>query len=133
MRIVLNAGMADLIAEWVETDEVIPPSVPGWKVVDETANGRTFVNPKIKMVVIASVAQEADGKRWLHVSCSLRNRLPSWSELRMVKDTFVGKDRTAIQVLPPESQHVNIHPFYLHLWSCLDGDVTPDFRFMGMI
>jgi hypothetical protein len=133
MRGVTFSNLAELTAEWIDTDEVVPRSVPGWHVIDENANGRRFVHPKTKMIVIATASQEADGKRWLHVSCSFRNRLPNWAELRMVKDAFIGKERTALQILPPEAEHVNIHPFCLHLWSCLDGDVTPDFRFMGMI
>jgi hypothetical protein len=28
--------------------------------------------------------------------------------------------------LPPKAKHVSIHPGVLHLWHCLDGDVTPD-------
>lgn len=45
-------------------------------------------------------------------------------QLRVAKFTETS---TALQVLPPRAKHVNIHPFCLHLWCCLDGDVTPDF------
>jgi hypothetical protein len=43
-----------------------------------------------------------------------------------VKELFIGGDRQAIQVMPPRSNHVNIHEV-LHLWHCLDGDGLPDF------
>jgi len=83
------------------------------------------------LAVIASGATEKDGRRWLHVSLSRPSRLPSWEDLREVKDTFIGKDRKAVQVLPPEAEYVNRHPHVLHLWSCFDGDVLPDFRREG--
>lgn len=78
--------------------------------------------------VLCSARVERDGKRWMHVSCSTPTRLPTWDELRLVKDTFIGRDRLALQLLPRQAEYVNDHPYTLHLWSCLDGDVTPDFR-----
>lgn len=85
------------------------------------------------LLVVCSARVESDGKRWIHVSCSRPNRLPTWQDVRRVKDVFIGKDRRAIQVLPPAAEYVNIHPHCLHLWSCLDGDGLPDFRVMGQI
>lgn len=68
---------------------------------------------------------------WLHVSVSFPNRLPSWADMREVKETFCGKERESYMVLPPEKQYVNDHPFVLHLWCAIDGPVLPDFRRMG--
>jgi hypothetical protein len=59
--------------------------------------------------------------------------MPSWEDCRLVKDTFIGRDRRALQILPPASEYVNIHPYCLHLWSCLDGAGLPDFRHGGQI
>jgi len=86
-----------------------------------------------KVTVIVSGSTEADGRRWLHVSVSRPSRLPTWDDLREVKDTFIGRDRKAIQVLPPAAEYVNIHPNVLHLWACLDDDGLPDFRKEGGI
>lgn len=85
------------------------------------------------LLVIASGATEADGKRWIHVSLSRPSRLPSWEDVREVKDTFIGPDRKAIQVLPPKAEYVNVHRYTLHLFCCLDGDPLPDFRKAGII
>ena len=79
------------------------------------------------LFVMASGTVEEDGKRWLHVSASRNGQLPSWSDLREVKDVFIGRDRYAFQVLPPPSHYVNFHPHVLHLWACLDGEPLPDF------
>lgn len=83
--------------------------------------------------VICTARVFGDGRRWMHVSCSKPLELPSWDDLKLVKDTFIGRDRTALQVLPRAAEYVNIHPYVLHLYACLDGDVTPDFRVEGTI
>lgn len=86
-----------------------------------------------KLAVICSATVEEDGRRWMHVSCSKPRCLPTWEDIRLVKDTFIGRERRAIQVLPPESEYVNLHPYVLHLWSCLDDDGLPDFRKEGQV
>ena len=78
--------------------------------------------------VMISCARYDDGKRWLHVSVARRNRqAPTWELYVQVKELFIGPERTALQVLPPRSKWVSIHHGCLHLYHCLDGDVTPDF------
>lgn len=77
---------------------------------------------------------EWDGQTWLHVSLSHPNRIPSYGELKRCKECFVGKDKKAIQVFPPESEHVNINENCLHLWHRMDADCIPDFtKGMGTI
>jgi hypothetical protein len=101
---------------------------PSWKAMPEkdTMDGRWWVSTD-KLKVLVSVGQELDGKFWLHVSFSRKDRLPSWFDIKRVKDAFIGETKTAYQVLPPKSHYVNIRETVLHLWHCLDGDVTPDF------
>lgn len=108
-------------------DDVIPRVLPpNWRMVDRSLDGAAF-KCSDGLGVILSIAVEEDDKLWLHVSCSRARQLPSYEDLRRVKGLFIGRDRTALQVLPPEAKHINIHPFCLHLWCCLDGNVTPDF------
>jgi hypothetical protein len=85
------------------------------------------------LMVVWSAVREADGRRWVHVSLSRPSRLPSWDDVREVKDTFIGRDRRALQILPPQSEYVNKHKYVLHLWHCLDDDGLPDFRHEGQI
>jgi len=80
------------------------------------------------LVVIVSANVERDGRTWLHVSLSRASKLPSWSDLRAVKNAFIGPEKMAVQVLPREAEYVNLHPFTLHLWHCQDTDPVPDFR-----
>lgn len=108
-------------------EEVIPRVLPpNWRMLDRSVDGASF-RCSDGLAVILSLAVELDEKLWLHVSCSRARQLPTYDDMRRVKDLFVGRDRTALQVLPPAAKHINIHPYCLHLWCCLDGDVTPDF------
>ncbi len=73
-----------------------------------------------------------DGALWAHLSVGGKKpaREPSFREMRWCKDFFLG-DRKAIQVLPPRSEYVNVHPHVLHLFSALEKDPLPDFRHKG--
>jgi hypothetical protein len=57
----------------------------------------------------------------LHISVAYPDRLPSWRDLREIKDAFFGPDKAAAQILPETSEYVNVHPFVLHLWEIPDG------------
>lgn len=57
---------------------------------------------------------------WDHVSISLPNRTPSWSEMCFVKELFFDDDETVVQFHPKKSDYVNFHPFTLHLWKKQD-------------
>ena len=104
-----------------------PAALPdGWRLTETLLDG-AFYKHADGLLVCASAMKFDDGKFWLHVSCSRRDRLPSWADLRRVKDIWIGRDKTALQVLPPASDYVNLYPNVLHLWWCLAGDVTPDF------
>lgn len=58
----------------------------------------------------------SDGLQWEHVSVSLPNRSPTWSEMCFIKDKFWDKTDCVIQYHPAEEDYVNYHPYCLHLW-----------------
>ena len=64
-----------------------------------------------RMVVIAS-----NDEGWDHISVSRKNRVPNWAEMSYIHRIFFNDDETAMQLHVPVSQHVNNHPFVLHLW-----------------
>ena len=104
----------------------IPSVLPAsWSLVRTTLDGAAWVTNH-GLSVIGSVATEQDGKRWVHLSCARSGRLPSWFDLREVRDVLLG-DAVAYQVLPSKSRYINLHPNCLHLFHCLDGDPLPDF------
>ena len=81
--------------------------------------------------VIASVCLY-NGWEWLHVSFSRPNRIPSYEEVQLVKENFIG-DRKAFMVFPTKEHYVNIHKYCLHLWYSKDNPV-PDFDInMGIL
>lgn len=105
-----------------------------WRVVRESDNGRAAECRGL--AVIETVNREADGRRWHHVSLSRAGRLPTWDDLKVVRNLFIGEDDECYQVLPPRARYVNRHNFCLHLWRCLDvpeGAVLPDFRHDGEV
>ena len=104
---------------------------PKLKNVTQTPNGHHGYYQNLFCVVTQSV--EKDSKNWLHASVSRRDKkIPTYAEMMILKELCIGDHRTALQVFSPKNQHVD-HAGprgveVLHLWSCLDGDVTPDFR-----
>lgn len=71
--------------------------------------------------VLTVVASSGDG--WDHVSVSRTNRCPNWPEMEFVKRRFFKDDETAMQLHVPEADHVNFHPFCLHLWRPYDVEI----------
>lgn len=92
-----------------------------------------YLEDETGLRVILSYSTERDGKIWQHVSVSREGRVPSYEELCMVKETLVGPEKGAVQVFPPKEEHVNYHPYCLHLWHCCDGNPLPDFRREGKV
>lgn len=79
--------------------------------------GKAFTNTLSGLLVLASTDIMEDGSRYLHISCSYPDRLPTWDDLKIVKNIFIGEDREAFQVLPKKEDYVNLHPHCLHLWA----------------
>jgi hypothetical protein len=79
------------------------------------------------LYVIFSISKEIDNKLWLHVSFSRTGRIPDYSDICRIKEHFIGDDKKAIMVFPKKEEHVNLMPYCLHLWHCIDGDELPDF------
>lgn len=60
------------------------------------------------------------GCGWNHTSVSPTKRriMPSWEDMKILKD-IVFKDEDAVyQIIPPKSQYVNNLDNCLHLWEC---------------
>jgi len=104
------------------------PALPAtWEILKRSPDGYLAAHNFTRQSVIVSEAVELDGKRWVHLSTAFPSRLPTWAELVKTKELFLGEESRALQIVAPRSEWVNIHPYCLHLFVCLDGDVTPDF------
>jgi len=107
-----------------EAPRVLPPL---WREVQRSPDGTTaYQNHHIRVILSCSI--ELDGRAWLHLSISTRERIPNWNELGQAKRVFLG-DREAYQVIPPKARYVNINERVLHLFALLDEKETalPDF------
>lgn len=60
---------------------------------------------------------------WDHVSVSRQNRCPNWPEMEYVRQLFFKDDETCMQLHVPKSEHVNTHPYCLHMWRPLDCEI----------
>lgn len=101
----------------------------GWRQVDSPIPYQlAFLHKSKYLKVMVGYEDYPDGKRWLHFSMSSKGRCPTWEELVEAKEAFLGTETKAIQVIPPRSEYVNIHPHVLHLWVEVNGrDGLPDF------
>jgi hypothetical protein len=53
---------------------------------------------------------------WDHVSVSRPSRCPNWPEMDFIKRRFFEDHETAVQFHVARADHINIHPYTLHLW-----------------
>jgi hypothetical protein len=84
--------------------------------------------------LIVTQAEQDDGEEWLHASIAWRHNMPTYDDLTMLHRAVFGRRRWAYQVFTPDTEHVNIHRYALHLWGRADGArVLPDFGRFGSI
>lgn len=53
---------------------------------------------------------------WEHVSVSTAHRTPNWREMEFIRDLFWMSHEIVLQFSVPRDQHINEHPYCLHLW-----------------
>lgn len=74
----------------------------------------------------------SSGGGWDHLSVSTKERCPTWEELEHVRKLFAKPDETWMQLHVPEREHVNCHPYCLHLWRPLHRAIpTPPSIMVG--
>jgi len=69
---------------------------------------------------------------WQHVSVSLPNRCPSWSEMNYIKSLFWNDNETVVQFHPKKSEYVDNCKFCLHLWRHKDDHELPPSMLVGL-
>lgn len=110
-------------------DRVFNQVLPfGWKKERSPSDGCAWSSGEgLDRLFVIGTIECHDGKFWAHLSCSRIDRLPSWDDLKLMRNVFLGNTKKAVQILPPEAEHVNIYSNVLHLYHGLDGDGLPDF------
>jgi hypothetical protein len=123
-EVIANAIAKTEKPEGWDAPRVLPTN---WREVQRSADGTTAYQ-SFHVRVLLSCSIELDGRAWLHLSISTRERIPNWQEIGHAKRTFLG-DREAYQVIPPKARYVNINERVLHVFALLDESQTalPDF------
>ena len=98
-----------------------------WTLIEKRQDGISYRHSIAQGLTAIFSVEYHGGMCWLHASIARIDKIPDYKDLCKLKKEFIGKDSKAIMVLPKESEHVNIHPYVLHLFSCLDGYILPDF------
>lgn len=57
----------------------------------------------------------------LHISLSYGDHIPSWEDIRAVRDAFYPDTVDCMMVLPRTEDYVNLHPYTMHLWQTPEG------------
>lgn len=117
----------------IDLNPLLPRVLPdGWSYLDRFGDGYRVTHRGGLRIIISGA--EYDGREWLHLSMSRKDRLPSYEDMKHAKEIFLGNDRWAAQLFPPVKYHVNIHQFCLHLWCPVTGDLPwPNFGEGGTI
>ena len=109
-----------------DAPRVLPAS---WREIERDQDGGAkYRNAAASLACILTCNVELDGRAWLHLSVSHAKRIPTWGEMRVCKEQFLG-DREAYSVMPPRARYVNLHNNVLHLFALLDEtqSALPDF------
>jgi hypothetical protein len=77
-------------------------------------NVGAFIIPQARHDPLRVIA--SDGEGWDHVSVSLPNRCPVWREMCLVQSLWFREDEVVMQLHVAAKDHINVHPFCLHLW-----------------
>jgi hypothetical protein len=112
------------------TDRDLPKHFRGFD-GDETCGAFVVPSP-IDKGPIRVIASSDFG--WEHVSVSRRNRTPNWTEMSHIKGLFYKDDETVMELHVPKSDHINEHPYCLHLWRPTHQEIPrpPAFMVGGM-
>jgi len=70
-----------------------------------------FCRAGIWLKVIAS-----DGLGWEHVSVSTVTRCPTHAEMEFIREQFWRDDECVMLLSVPRTEHINCHPYCLHMW-----------------
>jgi hypothetical protein len=63
-----------------------------------------------------------DGQTRIHMSVSHANRLPTWEEMKELREKYLPLNRDFIMFFPKIEDYVNIHPYCLHLVELKESD-----------
>jgi hypothetical protein len=69
----------------------------------------------------------ADGQTRIHMSVSHSDRLPTWEEMKNIREELLPLNRDFAMMFPNVRDYVNIHPNCLHLIELKPSDRLSSF------
>ena len=76
---------------------------------------------------IAITQDSINGQKRIHMSVSHFSRLPTWTELKIVREELLPMNRDFIMFFPREEDYINLHPYCLHLTELKPSDKLNNF------
>jgi hypothetical protein len=76
-----------------------------------------------------TVVQEGDD-RW-HMAISMRNRVPTWDEMKYAARKVLPQDLYYVLCFPPDRDWMSVHPHCLHLIQTRDQWLIDQMKFEG--
>lgn len=83
--------------------------------IGDDKNGFFQVGPLLVIVTC--------GEGWEHISVSHPDRIPTWEEMDAIHKLFFEDDEVAMQLHIPAKEHINYHPYCLHIWRPIIGGI----------
>jgi hypothetical protein len=68
-----------------------------------------------------------DGQNRIHMSVSCAGRLPTWDEMKEMREKFLPLNRDFCMFFPDVKDYVNNHPYCLHLIELKPSDRLANF------
>ena len=87
--------------------------IPFNKISDQKKSKKRFI---VFTFIYSDPPLKEGDEVWEHVSVSLPFRTPNWDVMCKIKDMFWDADDTVMQLHVPPEDHINNHPYCLHLW-----------------
>ena len=83
----------------------------------DQCNGILEIRPRGLTVIFSN------GMGWEHVSVSRKSRMPTYEDMDQIKQEFWEADDVVMQLHVARRNHVNCHPYCLHLWRPIDAEI----------
>ena len=80
-----------------------------------------------KELTIVITQDTADGQTRIHMSVSHQERLPTWDEMKKVREELLPLNRDFAMIFPKQEDYINIHPYCLHLMEIKPSDKFNNF------
>lgn len=113
------------------------PAPAYWHIVERREDGLMWQRLTGEPITVIESTVEKGGQTWLHVSVAKpvkrngQKKMPTYEDLQVARNLFVGEHRECYQIFPTSDRYVNLNPV-LHLWCNLDSPEGVLPRFEGM-